>query len=63
MFSGKTEELIRRLTRAKNCKQNIIIFKPSIENRYEKNKVVSHDSKSIDCELISNSQDIKTIKK
>ena len=63
MFSGKTEELIRRLTRAKIAKQNIVIFKPSIENRYEKNKVVSHDSKSIDCELISNSQDILKLSK
>ena len=44
MFSGKTEELLRRLKRAKYAKLNIKIFKPKIDNRYDKEKVVSHDA-------------------
>ncbi len=44
MFSGKTEELIRRLKRAKIANQKVKIFKPDIDNRYHKEKVVSHDA-------------------
>lgn len=47
MFSGKTEELIRRLKRAKFAKQKVEIFKPSIDTRYEDDKVVSHDENEI----------------
>ncbi|MCX6235030.1 MAG: thymidine kinase [Bacteroidetes bacterium] len=47
MFSGKTEELIRRLNRAKIAKQRVEIFKPEIDKRYDLLKVVSHDEKSI----------------
>ena len=47
MFSGKTEELIRRLKRAKFAKQKIEIFKPRIEVRYSVEEVVSHDENSI----------------
>lgn len=47
MFSGKTEELIRRLKRASFAKQRVEIFKPSIDTRYSDEKVVSHDSNSI----------------
>lgn len=47
MFSGKTEELIRRLKRAKFAKQRIEIFKPAIDTRYSEEEVVSHDSNSI----------------
>jgi thymidine kinase len=47
MFSGKTEELIRRLRRAKFAKQKVEIFKPSIDVRYDEEKVVSHDSREI----------------
>ena len=47
MFSGKTEELIRRLKRAQFAKQNVEIFKPCIDVRYSEDKVVSHDSHSI----------------
>lgn len=43
MFSGKTEELIRRLKRAKIARQKVIIFKPDIDTRYSKVDVVSHD--------------------
>ena len=47
MFSGKTEELIRRLKRAKIARQRVEIFKPSIDTRYSEADVVSHDSHSI----------------
>ena len=43
MFSGKTEELIRRMKRAKFAKQRVEIFKPAIDTRYSDNDVVSHD--------------------
>lgn len=42
MFSGKTEELIRRLKRAQFAKQKVEIFKPQIDTRYHEEKVVSH---------------------
>ena len=48
MFSGKTEELLRRLKRAKYAKLNIKIFKPKMDTRYDKEKVVSHDDNFID---------------
>jgi len=47
MFSGKTEELIRRLRRATIAKQNVEIFKPSIDTRYDNDDVVSHNKTSI----------------
>lgn len=47
MFSGKTEELIRRLKRAKIARQNVEIFKPAVDVRYDEEKVVSHDSNEI----------------
>ncbi len=47
MFSGKTEELIRRLRRAKFARQRVEIFKPCVDNRYSETEVVSHDATSI----------------
>ena len=47
MFSGKTEELIRRLKRAQFARQKVEIFKPAIDVRYDEDKVVSHDSNEI----------------
>ena len=47
MFSGKTEELIRRLKRAKFAKQKVEIFKPAIDTRYNEEMVVSHDDNEI----------------
>jgi len=47
MFSGKTEELIRRLRRAQIAKQKVEIFKPVIDNRYDDENVVSHDATAI----------------
>ena len=47
MFSGKTEELIRRLRRAQFAGLKVEIFKPSLDKRYSETRVVSHDDKSI----------------
>jgi thymidine kinase len=47
MFSGKTEELIRRLNRAKIARQKVEIFKPEVDTRYDHQQVVSHDAHSI----------------
>ena len=47
MFSGKTQELIRRLKRLKVAKKKFIVFKPSIDIRYNENKIVSHNHDSI----------------
>jgi len=47
MFSGKTEELLRRLKRAQFAKLDIAVFKPKIDNRYDTQKVVSHDENTI----------------
>lgn len=58
MFSGKTEELIRRVKRAQIAKQRVQIFKPAIDIRYDETKVVSHSSLSIQSEPVENSIDI-----
>ena len=54
MFSGKTEELIRRLRRAQIAKQKVKIFKPKIDSRYSKNLIVSHNEQSLPSILIEN---------
>jgi thymidine kinase len=53
MFSGKTEELIRRLNRARIARQRVEIFKPGIDTRYAVEDVVSHDAKAIRCTPVS----------
>jgi thymidine kinase len=58
MFSGKTEELIRRVKRAQIAKQRVQIFKPAIDIRYDKEDVVSHSSQVIKSEPVENSVDI-----
>ena len=63
MFSGKTEELIRRLKRAKIAGQNIMIFKPKIDIRYDDGKVVSHDKKSIPSTPVPTSKNILLLSK
>ena len=52
MFSGKTEELMRRVRRARIANQNIEIFKPEIDSRYDKVKVVSHDESSMESKVV-----------
>lgn len=58
MFSGKTEELIRRLRRAQFAGLKVEIFKPALDNRYSENRVVSHDEKSIVSTPVDNSSAI-----
>lgn len=58
MFSGKTEELIRRLRRAKFANQKLEIFKPMIDKRYSEEEVVSHDSTSIISTPVTSSANI-----
>lgn len=58
MFSGKTEELIRRLKRAKFAKQKVEIFKPTIDTRYSEEDVVSHEGKAISSTPVDSSRSI-----
>jgi thymidine kinase len=58
MFSGKTEELIRRLKRARIANLKVEIFKPAIDRRYDELRIVSHDTNAIQSTPIDNSQKI-----
>ena len=58
MFSGKTEELLRRLNRARIARQKIEIFKPAIDTRYDEEDVVSHDKNAIRSTPVSSSEKI-----
>jgi thymidine kinase len=58
MFSGKSEELIRRLRRAEIGKQRVQIFKPMIDQRYAKNGIVSHSGLEIASELVESGSDV-----
>ena len=58
MFSGKTEELIRRLKRAKFAKMKVEIFKPSVDTRYHEEMVVSHDETAIQSTPVPSSTNI-----
>jgi thymidine kinase len=58
MFSGKTEELIRRLKRAAIARQKVQVFKPSIDDRYHTEKVTSHDGMDFDALPIKDSREI-----
>ncbi len=58
MFSGKTEELIRRIKRAQIAKQRVQIFKPAIDVRYDVEDVVSHSSQAIKSEPVESAVDI-----
>ena len=61
MFSGKTEELIRRLKRARFANQKIAVFKPLLDNRYSDNDVVSHDRHSLEGKPVGSSEEILNI--
>jgi thymidine kinase len=58
MFSGKTEELIRRLRRAKIAKLNVTIFKPKIDTRYSSEEIVSHSEQSLPSIMVESAEDI-----
>ncbi|WP_298363968.1 thymidine kinase [uncultured Lutibacter sp.] len=61
MFSGKTEELIRRLKRAQFAKQKVEIFKPAIDTRYDEEMVVSHDANEIRSTPVPSSGNIRIL--
>ena len=63
MFSGKTEELIRRLIRAQIAKQNVKVFKPKIDNRFSKAQIVSHSDRSLPSTTVDNAEDILELAK
>ncbi len=58
MFSGKTEELIRRLKRVKIADQSVAIFKPAKDTRYGKDEVVSHDARAVASKPVATSEEI-----
>lgn len=58
MFSGKTEELIRRLTRAQIARQTVVVFKPSLDNRYSAEHIVSHDVSKMPCITVDKAEEI-----
>ncbi len=58
MFSGKTEELIRRLRRAEIAKMSIVIFKPKIDSRYSKNHIASHNNIKMKAHIITNPEEM-----
>ena len=61
MFSGKTEELIRRLKRAQFAKQRVEIFKPSVDTRYDDDEVVSHNATRIRSTPVPSSSNIRIL--
>lgn len=58
MFSGKTEELIRRIRRAEIARQRVKVFKPKIDNRYSEFSIVSHSEQSFPSEVIENAEEM-----
>lgn len=59
MFSGKTEELIRRVRRFQYAKMEVVVFKPHIDTRYEKNLVISHSAQEIQSVCVERALEIK----
>lgn len=58
MFSGKTEELLRRVKRARLARQRVVLFKPRIDNRYDDVKVVSHEGLKAEATAVSSSAEL-----
>jgi thymidine kinase len=58
MFSGKTEELIRRIRRAEIAKQRVKVFKPKLDNRYSEFAIVSHNEQSYPSEVVEKAEEI-----
>ena len=58
MFSGKTEELLRRIKRARLARQPVLLFKPRIDNRYDAVKVVSHEGLNADAVPVSTAAEL-----
>ncbi|MCJ7801297.1 MAG: thymidine kinase, partial [Candidatus Marinimicrobia bacterium] len=60
MFSGKTEELMRRIRRAQIAKMDTIIFKPKVDDRYSSEHIVSHNQLKLNSEIVETSDEILT---
>lgn len=58
MFSGKTEELIRRLVRAQIARQNVLVFKPAVDIRYGREAIVTHSGRKLPCQPIAKATEI-----
>jgi thymidine kinase len=58
MFSGKTEELLRRVKRARLARQRVLLFKPRVDNRYDEVKVVSHEGDNADAIPVSSAEQL-----
>ncbi len=58
MFSGKSEELIRRLRRAQIARQKVQVFKPRVDARYSENEIVSHSQWRLEAEVVSSAREI-----
>src|ERR1051325_11858267 len=60
MFSGKSEELIRRIRRAEIARQRAQIFKPAIDNRFDTKRVISRDNRGLDAIVVSNTAELRS---
>src|SRR5204862_520809 len=60
MFSGKSEELIRRIRRAEIARQRAQIFKPAIDNRFDLKRVISRDNRGLDAIVVNNTADLRS---
>jgi thymidine kinase len=58
MFSGKTEELLRRIKRARLARQPVVLFKPRVDNRYDEVKVVSHEGLNADAVPVASADEL-----
>jgi thymidine kinase len=61
MFSGKSEELIRRLKRARIAKRRVACFKPDLDVRYHRHAIASHSAQTLDAHTVANVEDLKAI--
>ena len=61
MFSGKSEELIRRVTRALIAGQNVQVFKPTLDDRYDAVAIASHNGRKLEAQPISSTEDIESL--
>jgi thymidine kinase len=59
MFSGKSEELIRRLRRAEIARQRVQIFKPAIDDRFDPKRIISRDNRGLDAIVVNNSAELR----
>ena len=60
MFSGKSEELIRRVRRAEIARQRVQLFKPAVDNRFDGKRIVSRDNRGIDAQVSSNATELRS---